>query len=68
MVRIIVGSLVNIGLGKWEINEINNILKAKDRTKAGQTAPAQGLFLQEIIFGSQRAPCTVSFLKQNQLP
>jgi len=50
MVRIIVGTLVDIGLGK-DYN-IKEILKSKDRTKAGQTAPPNGLFLANIDYGN----------------
>lgn len=45
MVRNMVGTLVEIGKEKLSISDIKKILKAKDRTKAGATAPAKGLFL-----------------------
>lgn len=45
MVRTIVGTLVEVGLGKKEINQIPAIIAAKDRKAAGFTAPAEGLFL-----------------------
>ena len=45
MVRIIVGTLLQIGRGKGEPKDIPGILEAKDRTKAGPTAPPQGLYL-----------------------
>ena len=48
MVRIIAGTLVNVGLGRTACEDINKILEAKDRTKAGPTAPPQGLTLVEI--------------------
>ena len=48
MVRIIAGTLVNVGLGRTSPEDINKILEAKDRTKAGPTAPPQGLTLVEI--------------------
>lgn len=44
MVRNIVGTLVEVGLNKITIEELNEIIEAKDRTKAGPTAPPQGLF------------------------
>lgn len=50
MVRIIVGTLVKVGIGKLKSNEVYNILKAKDRKKAGPTAPAQGLILKKINY------------------
>jgi len=50
MVRIIVGTLVSIGEGKVSADDLLMILDAKDRTKAGKTAPPQGLFLKEIAY------------------
>ena len=48
--RIIVGSLAMVGKGKWNTKDIENILKAKKRFAAGQTAPAWGLFLYSIKY------------------
>lgn len=50
MVRIIVGTLVDVGFGKIEPEEVKNILEACNRSVAGQTAPAQGLKLVEIEY------------------
>lgn len=50
MVRIIVGSLLKVGMGMIPPEEIKNILEAKDRTKAGHKAPACGLTLVEIEY------------------
>ncbi len=50
MVRIIVGTLVDIGKNKIEPEEIINILKAKDRKKAGKTLPAHGLMLLNVKY------------------
>lgn len=50
MVRIIVGSLMKVGMGMFPPEEIKNILEAKDRTKAGHKAPACGLTLVEIEY------------------
>jgi len=50
MVRNIVGTLVDVGLGKLTANDIKLVLKAKDRNKAGRTAPAQGLCLVKINY------------------
>lgn len=49
-VRIIVGTLVDIGLGKKDPEDIKKILLAKDRTKAGRTAPALGLFFVSVEY------------------
>jgi tRNA pseudouridine38-40 synthase len=50
MVRNIVGTLVEIGRGKWKPEKINEILEAKDRTAAGPIAPAEGLCLMWIKY------------------
>ncbi len=49
-VRIIVGTLINIGIEKWNKNKILKILKSKDRKNAGPTAPPCGLYLEKIIY------------------
>jgi tRNA pseudouridine38-40 synthase len=50
MVRNIVGTLVEVGLGKLSAREIQNILQSKDRSRAGATAPPQGLLLMTVIY------------------
>ena len=50
MVRIIVGTLIRVGRGFYEPEEVKEILEEKKRTAAGVTAPPQGLFLMEIEF------------------
>jgi len=50
MVRNITGTLILIGTGKKKVNAMKEILESKDRDMAGQTAPARGLFLKEIIY------------------
>lgn len=50
MVRNIVGTLVEIGRGRWQPDDINHILAAKDRNAAGPIAPACGLCLMEIFY------------------
>lgn len=50
MVRILVGTLVDIGRGRMPYDEVPAILAAKDRTRAGVTAPAQGLTLFEVFY------------------
>ena len=50
MARNIVGTLVEVGKGKLQPDDIGEILKLKDRDKAGPTAPACGLFLEKISY------------------
>ena len=50
MVRAIVGTLLEVGRGKLPAGEIAGILAAKDRTKAGPTAPAHGLYLVKVDY------------------
>ena len=50
MVRAIVGTMADIGMGKKSLKEFEEIIKAKDRCKAGKSAPAQGLFLSDIEY------------------
>ncbi len=50
MVRIIAGTLLQVGMGAIKPEEIPGILEAKDRTKAGPTAPAKGLMLVAINY------------------
>ena len=50
MVRTIVGTLVEVGLGKISPDDFKKILKSKDRSKAGATAPATGLYLVEVKY------------------
>jgi tRNA pseudouridine38-40 synthase len=50
MVRIIAGTLMQIGRGKGKPSDIKEMLEKKDRGAAGPTAPAQGLFLMKYVF------------------
>ncbi|MDD4013071.1 MAG: tRNA pseudouridine(38-40) synthase TruA, partial [Candidatus Omnitrophica bacterium] len=50
MVRNIVGTLVEIGRGYFPPGSMRKILAAKDRKQAGPTAPARGLFLEEVKY------------------
>ena len=50
MVRIISGTLIRVGLHVWQPEYVKTILEAKDRTQAGETVPAKGLFLKEIVY------------------
>lgn len=50
MVRILTGTLLEVGIGKLSPEDIPAILEAKERQKAGATAPAQGLCLKEVRY------------------
>ena len=50
MVRIIVGTLVEVGQGKRTAEELADILAACDRERAGKTAPAKGLTMWEVVY------------------
>jgi len=50
MVRAIVGTLIEIGKSKIMPEEMNNIIIAKDRSKAGFSVPAHGLFLEKVSY------------------
>ncbi|MAX70712.1 MAG: tRNA pseudouridine(38-40) synthase TruA [Flavobacteriaceae bacterium] len=50
MVRAIVGTMVNIGLGKLKPEDLHAIIKSKDRGEAGFSVPAHGLYLTEIVY------------------
>ncbi|MBI9086604.1 MAG: tRNA pseudouridine(38-40) synthase TruA [Desulfobacterales bacterium] len=50
MVRNIVGTLVDVGTGKRMPEDIQRILASKDRSRAGATAPPQGLFLVRVDY------------------
>jgi tRNA pseudouridine38-40 synthase len=50
MVRNIIGTLVEVGTGRWKPEKISEILEAKDRTAAGPIAPAAGLCLVRIEY------------------
>lgn len=50
MVRIISGTLLEVGLGKLQVSDIHNIFEAKNRTLAGPTLPAKGLCLEWLKY------------------
>src|SRR5262249_11837874 len=54
MVRIVVGTLADVGRGALEVAQVAEILASKDRTKAGKTAPAHGLELVEVRYDGIR--------------
>ncbi|WP_138204886.1 tRNA pseudouridine(38-40) synthase TruA [Haloimpatiens lingqiaonensis] len=50
MVRIIVGTLLDVGTEKIQPEEVKEILESKDRTKAGKVVPACGLCLEKVFY------------------
>jgi tRNA pseudouridine38-40 synthase len=50
MVRAIVGTLLDIGQGKLQTEELKSIIESKDRKKAGRAVPAHGLYLSKVIY------------------
>jgi tRNA pseudouridine38-40 synthase len=49
-VRILVGTLQFVGRGQWSLRDVAEALAARDRTRAGPTAPPQGLCLMEVRY------------------
>jgi tRNA pseudouridine38-40 synthase len=50
MVRNVIGTIVEVGKGKYPASEIPDIIAAKDRSSAGQTAPAHGLYFVKVDY------------------
>ena len=50
MVRILAGTLIEVGLGERKPEEMQKILASRDRQQAGHTAPPQGLILQKVWY------------------
>lgn len=50
MVRILVGTLMEVGLGNSEPNDMEEIIQSKNRDLAGPTAEAKGLFLVDVLY------------------
>ncbi|MEE1557109.1 MAG: tRNA pseudouridine(38-40) synthase TruA, partial [Alphaproteobacteria bacterium] len=53
-VRSIVGSLHMVGVGKWNAADLADALAACDRTRCGQVAPAEGLYLTGVDYPISR--------------
>lgn len=51
MVRTMVGTLVEVGRGRWDPGRVEAILASRDRRQAGPTAPAHGLCLEDVTYG-----------------
>ncbi|PGM52443.1 tRNA pseudouridine(38-40) synthase TruA [Bacillus sp. AFS053548] len=52
MVRIIVGTLIEVGQGKRDVKSVKNALLARNRAKAGKTSPPNGLFLWKVDYNN----------------
>ena len=50
MVRAIVGTMVNIGLGKMNVDDLHTVIQSKNRSEAGFSVPAHGLYLTHIEY------------------
>lgn len=50
MVRAIVGTMINIGIGKISLDDFRNIIESKDRSQAGFSVPAHGLYLIKVEY------------------
>ena len=50
MVRIMVGTLIEVGRGRIDSFSVPEVLQARDRKRAGPTAPPQGLSLEEVYY------------------
>lgn len=50
MVRIIAGTLLDVGIGKIKAEDIKEIINSRDRSKAGKTLPPQGLYLLSVEY------------------
>lgn len=50
MVRAIVGTMVNIGISKLNVEDLHTIINSKDRSEAGFSVPAHALYLTEVVY------------------
>lgn len=67
MVRIVVGTLIETGLGKRSPESVAEILEAGNRQKAGYTAPPEGLFLEKVFYPEKAfCPENVSYPEKEQ--
>ncbi len=56
MVRAIVGTLIDVGLGKKSLADFKNTIESKSRNEAGFSVPAHGLYLTEIVYDYIQSP------------
>ncbi len=50
MVRAVVGTLLDIGIGKTSLEDLTRIIESKNRSKAGASVPAKGLYLTKVLY------------------
>ena len=50
MVRIFTGTLVDVAYGRIAPEDMQGIIEARDRKAAGSTAPAEGLYLNKVVY------------------
>ncbi len=55
MVRNVVGSLVSVGIGKWNVENMRDLLAVCDRSQAADTAPAHGLYFTNAVYDAFHA-------------
>lgn len=60
MVRAIVGTLIQVGLGRTTLEAFNQIIESKNRSNAGFSVPAKGLYLVEVKYEYIKSPATQS--------
>ena len=65
MVRILVGTLLDIGKGRWDSRTMDSILSEEDRVEAGRTLPPHGLYFQRAFYPSYPQ---IDFLYNPRLP
>lgn len=66
MVRIIAGTLVEVGQGKRKPEDLPHILRARDREQAGKTAPAKGLTMWEVWYDQEMHNGAESFADEDE--
>ena len=50
MIRAIVGTLVDVGRGRYSVEEFEQIIRSRDLSRSSAGAPAQGLFLSDVVY------------------
>ena len=68
MVRAITGTLIRVGRGYWQPSDIRRIIDEQDRTLAGETAPAHGLYLVSVNYGGADRGKVDESLRDSNVP